>query len=83
MGIIWVGMDAHKKAINVAALFPDERDAHEWALENTAAAVRQGDVPSAVDLEGSGGAIGDMSYAAFWVSLSSLASAAMRMGRSR
>jgi transposase len=41
MGIIWVGMDAHKKAINVAALFPDEREAHEWALENTPAAVRR------------------------------------------
>ena len=26
MGIIWVGMDAHKKAINVAALFPDEQE---------------------------------------------------------
>ena len=41
MGIIWVGMDAHKKAINVAALFPDERDAHEWALENKPAAIRR------------------------------------------
>jgi transposase len=34
-------MDAHKKAINVAALFPDERDAHEWALENKPAAIRR------------------------------------------
>lgn len=41
MGILWVGMDAHKKAINVAALFPDEGDAHEWALENKPAAIRR------------------------------------------
>jgi transposase len=41
MGIIWVGMDAHKKGINVAAVFPDERDAHEWVLENKPAAIRR------------------------------------------
>jgi hypothetical protein len=41
MGIIWVGMDAHKKAINVAALFPDEREPHEWTLENKPAGIRR------------------------------------------
>ncbi len=45
MGSIWVGMDAHKKAINVAALFPEGRAAHEWALENTPAHVLQFALP--------------------------------------
>lgn len=41
MGIIWVGMDAHKKAINVAALFPCKREPQEWKLENKPAAIRR------------------------------------------
>ncbi len=38
--ITWVGMDAHKEAINVAALSAQERR-QEWIIENTPAAIRR------------------------------------------
>ena len=41
MGIIWVGLDAHKKAINVAVLSGDERGLQEWTVENKPAAIRR------------------------------------------
>jgi transposase len=41
MGIIWVGMDAHKKAINVAVLCGNEREVREWTVENKPAAIRR------------------------------------------
>lgn len=41
MGIIWVGLDAHKKAINVAVLSANEREVQEWTLENKPAAIRR------------------------------------------
>ena len=41
MGIIWVGLDAHKRAINVAVLSGNERGLQEWAVENKPAAIRR------------------------------------------
>ncbi len=40
-GITFVGMDAHKKAINVAVLLPDQREALEWQVANQPAAIRR------------------------------------------
>jgi transposase len=40
-GITYVGMDAHKQAINVAALYPGRKDAVEWQVVNEAGAVRR------------------------------------------
>lgn len=40
-GITWVGLDAHKKAINVAALVAQERQPQEWIVENKPAALRR------------------------------------------
>jgi transposase len=37
----WVGMDAHKEAINVAVLSTPERQPQEWIMENTPAAIRR------------------------------------------
>ena len=39
--ITWVGLDAHKKAINVAALYPEQAKPQEWVVENKPAAVRR------------------------------------------
>lgn len=39
--ITWVGLDAHKKAINVAALFPGQATPGEWTVENKPAALRR------------------------------------------
>ena len=41
MGIIWVGMDAHKKAINVAVLSEYEQESQRWTVENKPAAIRR------------------------------------------
>jgi transposase len=41
MGIIWVGLDAHKKAVNVAVLSANERELQEWTVENKPAAIRR------------------------------------------
>jgi transposase len=40
-GITYVGMDAHKKAINVAMLLPGQREPVEWQVANEPAAVRR------------------------------------------
>jgi transposase len=40
-GITYVGMDAHKKAINVAMLLPGQRDPVEWQVANELAAIRR------------------------------------------
>lgn len=40
-GITWVGLDAHKSAINVAAFLPGSERPVEWQLANDAAAVRR------------------------------------------
>ncbi len=40
-GITWVGLDAHKKAINVAVLVGHERQPQEWNVENKPAAIRR------------------------------------------
>jgi hypothetical protein len=40
-GITWVGLDAHKKAINVAVLGGHERQPQEWSVENKPAAIRR------------------------------------------
>ena len=40
-GITWVGLDAHKKAINVAVLTGHERTPQEWVVENKPAAIRR------------------------------------------
>jgi len=40
-GITFVGMDAHKKAINVAMLLPDARQPVEWLVANEPAAIRR------------------------------------------
>jgi len=40
-GITWVGLDAHKQNIAVAALFPGARAAEQWALPNTASSIRK------------------------------------------
>jgi len=39
--ITWVGLDAHKKAINVAVLVAQERQPQEWIVENKPAALRR------------------------------------------
>ena len=39
--ITWVGMDAHKKAINVAAFQPEQAKPQEWIVENQPAAIRR------------------------------------------
>jgi len=39
--ITWVGLDAHKKAINVAVLVGHERPPQEWVVENKPAAIRR------------------------------------------
>ena len=39
--IMWVGLDAHKKAINVAALYPEQTKPQEWIVENKPAAIRR------------------------------------------
>ena len=40
-GITWVGMDAHKNSIKVAALFPDRPEVVEWTEATTPEAVRR------------------------------------------
>ena len=40
-GITFVGMDAHKKAINVAMLLPGQNEPVEWQLANEPAAIRR------------------------------------------
>ena len=40
-GITFVGMDAHKKAVNVAMLLPDARQPVEWLVANEPAAIRR------------------------------------------
>jgi transposase len=40
-GITWVGMDAHKNAIKVAALFPDRVEPVEWTEATTPEAIRR------------------------------------------
>jgi len=40
-GITWVGMDAHKKAINVAVLIGHQREPEEWTVEHKPAALRR------------------------------------------
>ena len=39
--ITWVGLDAHKKAINVAVLHGDGPEFQEWTVENKPAAIRR------------------------------------------
>ncbi len=39
--ITWVGLDAHKKAINVAVFVGHETKAQEWVVENKPAAIRR------------------------------------------
>jgi len=40
-GITWVGLDVHKKSVNVAMLLPGEKTSVEWELENTDRALRR------------------------------------------
>ena len=40
-GITWVGMDAHKNSIKVAALIPDQPAAVEWTEATTVEAIRR------------------------------------------
>jgi hypothetical protein len=40
-GITWVGLDAHKSAINVAAYLPGAMKPVEWQLVNDGASVRR------------------------------------------
>jgi transposase len=40
-GITWVGMDAHKNSIQVAALYPGRAEAVEWAETTTPEAIRR------------------------------------------
>lgn len=40
-GITWVGMDAHKNSLAVAALFPDRSEAVEWTEVTTVEAMRR------------------------------------------
>jgi len=40
-GITWVGMDAHKNSIQVAALFPDRAEPVEWTEVTTPEAIRR------------------------------------------
>jgi len=41
MGITWVGLDAHKRAISVAVLSPGQAAVQEWTVENKLAAIRR------------------------------------------
>lgn len=38
--ITWVGLDAHKNSIKVAAYFPEQAQAVEWSEVTTAEAIR-------------------------------------------
>jgi transposase len=40
-GITWVGLDAHKKAINVAMRLPGRKEFVEWTVENEPRAVKR------------------------------------------
>lgn len=40
-GITYVGLDVHKKSVNVAMLLPGQRTPVEWELENTERAIRK------------------------------------------
>lgn len=40
-GITWVGLDAHKKAISVAALLPGRTEAEQWSVENTRSSIER------------------------------------------
>jgi len=31
----WVGLDTHKKAVNVAALYPEQAKPQEWIVETS------------------------------------------------
>jgi transposase len=37
--ITWVGVDAHKKTLAIAVLWPDRQQPEEWSIENTEGAV--------------------------------------------
>ena len=37
----WVGLDAHKNSIKVAALLPGQAEAVEWSEDTTAEAIRR------------------------------------------
>lgn len=50
--ITYVGMDAHKKAINVAMLLPDKDGPVEWQVANEPAAIRR--LAKKLEREGSG-----------------------------
>lgn len=39
--ITWVGLDAHKRNIAVAALYAGAREPEQWMVENTAASIRK------------------------------------------
>jgi transposase len=54
-GITWVGLDAHKKSIVVAALLPGRKEPEEWQLENTPRAVER--LVKKLEKESSGGEI--------------------------
>ncbi len=53
--ITWVGLDAHKKSIVVAALLPGRREPEQWQLENTPRAVER--LVKKLEKESSGGEI--------------------------
>ena len=40
-GITWVGMDAHKNSIKVAALLPEQPESVKWTEDTTPEAVRR------------------------------------------
>ncbi len=40
-GMTWVGMDVHKKAINVAMILPDRKEYVEWQVSNEPRAVKR------------------------------------------
>jgi transposase len=54
-GITFVGMDAHKKAINVAMLLPGKSEPVEWEVANEPAAVRR--LAKKLEREASGGEV--------------------------
>lgn len=39
--ITWVGMDVHKKAISIAALFPGQKKPTEWTIEHNETSIRR------------------------------------------
>lgn len=39
--ISWVGLDAHKRNIAVAVLWPGRRETEQWGIENTPKAVER------------------------------------------